>query len=712
MNLRLVFLLSILSGVFLPQASYTQTDSIPLVEIDHFFERIGMNPILEVFEDSSGQSQFDVEWLEQQTYIPRDSLEYPRDFGHKLWARFRMVHHLEEAAEFVLYTYTGDRIFLHIGHQGDWQKLESGYYSAPSDRTLSVGEPHSFVFKLVPGKEYMFYLEVYEEKGTGSYMGGSLYPYSYWAAYFYKTNFNPAMLLSFFFGVVTIVMLYNLIVYISIRERSYLYYCLYLLFLLVAGYMEMMAPMFPTFAIPQYTLSTLISDGGLNMLSFFYLLFGRYFINSWELTPKWDKVLQGLMGLRLLTLVYLTVMLTTGESENTVMSIVIGQFGLELAVLLPYFVVLLRTGSRVARFFIAGSVFVFGLGFFTLLIERFADNPMGRDSLTYLIGSFLMEILVFSVGLGYKIRKQQRDKLDAEQALNQELSKVNSAFGRFVPHEFIQSLGHNSVLDVKLGDQVEKEVTVLFSDIRGYTTLSEQMSPEENFRFLNAYLGRMGPLIQEHGGFVNQYYGDGIMALFLKEPAEALYAAADMLKELQPYNAEREAKGRMPIQLGIGLHTGSLMMGIIGDQLRMEAGVVSDTVNTASRMEGLTKFFGVKLLLSESCYKKLGQEARAMVRPLGRVLVKGRKTPIAIFDCFAGDPEPVRKAKLRTQAGMTEGLEAYLAGDFAQSQAQLEAVISLFPGDKAAQFYLSQSKKYLTEGTPENWAGVEIMAFK
>ena len=140
----------------------------------------------------------------------------------------------------------------------------------------------------------------------------------------------------------------------------------------------------------------------------------------------------------------------------------------------------------------------------------------------FLLPALTLEILVFSLGLGYKIRRQQRDKPVAERSLNQELTKINTAFGRFVPHEFIQSLGHESVIQVKLGDQVEKTVTVLFSDIRDYTSLAEDMSPAENFRFLNGYLGRMGPIIQQHGGFVNQYYGDGIMALFLNEAEDAL----------------------------------------------------------------------------------------------------------------------------------------------------------------------------------------------
>ena len=121
--------------------------------------------------------------------------------------------------------------------------------------------------------------------------------------------------------------------------------------------------------------------------------------------------------------------------------------------------------------------------------------------------AIVIEILIFSLGLGYRIRMEQAHRLENQQKLNQQLKRSNRAFGRFVPYEFLRSLGHTSVLEVELGDQVEKEVSILFADIRKYTSLSEQMSPKENFNFLNAYLGRMGPIIKDRGGFVNQFLG-------------------------------------------------------------------------------------------------------------------------------------------------------------------------------------------------------------
>ncbi|MEM6263643.1 MAG: adenylate/guanylate cyclase domain-containing protein [Bacteroidota bacterium] len=686
------------------------SDSIPLVEIEHLFEEIPMAAYLQVHEDTTGLTTWNPEQIAALPYAPRDSLTYPRSSTSKLWARFRIQHQLPDSQEFVLYTTWADHLILHIWDGTAWTQQESGHYSDPKARTIKVGQPRSFLFNLAPNQEYTFYLEVYQEEEEGVLLKASLYPYSYWAAYFYTSNFNEGLLMSFFMGVFVILFCYNLIVFLSIRERTYLYYALYLMVVVVAIYEEQMSQIFPVFTPANPLAQKALSFGAFATISFAYLLFGRSFVNSRELTPRWDKVLLILMGIRLVLLVSILTEIFISQFYVKWGTIVIALYGLEFLVLLPYFVVLLRTGSIVARFFVAGSMLVFGIAFMAPVLNKFFSVQF--DSFSIVLIPLLLEVLVFSLGLGYKMRRQQQEKLDAEQALNRELSRVNTAFGRFVPHEFIQSLGYNSVLDVQLGDQVEKEVTVLFSDIRGYTGLSEQMSPAENFRFLNAYLGRMGPIIQEHGGFVNQYYGDGIMALFLGDSQQGVSAAADMLHALAQYNSERQAKGRLPIQLGIGLHTGPLMMGIIGDQLRMEAGVVSDTVNTASRMEGLTKIFGVEMLLSESCYQGLSPEQQMYTRPLGRVLVKGRTTPLAIYEAFMGSPNELKVQKQGSLSAYQAGLEAYFGGNLTLAQTHLNQALSIYPDDRAAQYYLDRTHAFLQDGLPDDWAGVEVMAFK
>jgi adenylate cyclase len=126
--------------------------------------------------------------------------------------------------------------------------------------------------------------------------------------------------------------------------------------------------------------------------------------------------------------------------------------------------------------------------------------------------------------------------------LSGELLLTNQAYTRFVPKEFLNFLGKESIIDIKLGDQVQKEMTVLFSDIRSFTTLSEQMTPEENFNFINSYLKRMNPIIEKNKGFIDKYIGDAIMALFARSPVDAIQAAIEMQKAILLYNQDRVEK--------------------------------------------------------------------------------------------------------------------------------------------------------------------------
>ena len=235
---------------------------------------------------------------------------------------------------------------------------------------------------------------------------------------------------------------------------------------------------------------------------------------------------------------------------------------------------------------------------------------------------------------------------------------------RLVPHEYIKALGHDQISEVKLGDQVEKEVTVFFSDIRSYTSISEQMTPRENFNFLNSYFGRVGPLIKKHQGFVNQYYGDGIMSLFLQHPEDGISAAIAIHIALRQYNQERVSKSRIPGKIGIGGHCGPLMLGVIGEVLRMEANVVADTVNIASRMEGLTKYYGASIITSEPTLKKIQHPDKFHYRYLGKVQVKGRKEPIGVYDFFDGDQPAIIQRKLDSLGAFRDGMQAYYEKSF------------------------------------------------
>lgn len=319
----------------------------------------------------------------------------------------------------------------------------------------------------------------------------------------------------------------------------------------------------------------------------------------------------------------------------------------------------------------------------------------------------------FSAGASdYLPKPFRKDELLSRIRTHLNLHHINKATGRFVPYEFLRTIGRNSITEARVGDHKEQEVTVSFSDIRGYTPLAESMSPEDNFRFVNSYVRRMGPIIKNYRGFVNQYLGDAIMAVFQESPSDALRAAVDMHTTLREYNENRAAKGRVPVRIGIGLHTGPLIMGIIGDEHRTEPATISDAVNTAARLEGLTKYFGASILLSEHSLKKMEKPAPHRFRYLGKVQVKGKMEALGVYECYDGDPPPTAEKKEQTAALFELGFGHYLAREFRDAGRLFGEILAKNPEDRVAGYFLKKSEMLAEKGAPKGWTGVEAMEQK
>lgn len=293
-----------------------------------------------------------------------------------------------------------------------------------------------------------------------------------------------------------------------------------------------------------------------------------------------------------------------------------------------------------------------------------------------------------------------------------ELQLINEASRKFVPHDFIRLLGRESIKDIRLGDQFQKDVTVMFIDIRGYTTFSERMTPQENFTFLNNYIKRVGAVISDHGGIIMSFFGDGILALFLEDRAQALRGAVAIQERIKVYNQKRQQQARQPIKIGIGMHYGSLIMGILGDEHRQEANLVSDTVNTAARMEGLTKYYGASIIASESVLQDIPVSEELAHRSLGKVQVKGKKRALEIFDIFQSDQISILKKKQSTLETFQGGLTKYNERCFEAATAAFAQVLSVHPEDRPAQLYLNNAIKYHSSGVGTDWEGVEVMEIK
>ncbi len=292
------------------------------------------------------------------------------------------------------------------------------------------------------------------------------------------------------------------------------------------------------------------------------------------------------------------------------------------------------------------------------------------------------------------------------------LSKINVAYGRFVPREFLKFLKKESIIELKLGDQIEKEMTVLFSDIRSFTELSELMTPQENFNFLNSYLQRTSPLIRQNNGFIDKYIGDSIMALFPETAEDGIQAAIAMKKAIVEYNVHRKKSGFKPIAIGIGLHTGKLILGTVGEEKRMENTVISDAVNLASRLEGLSKFYGVSIIISEKTLLNLPNSNKYNYRFLGRIRVKGKKEVISVFEIFDGDLTEIFDLKVQTLPDFKQGTTYYLANDFSKAKQSFNSVLEINDQDKATHFYLKRCEHFQQYGLPADLNRIEYFDSK
>lgn len=291
-------------------------------------------------------------------------------------------------------------------------------------------------------------------------------------------------------------------------------------------------------------------------------------------------------------------------------------------------------------------------------------------------------------------------------------NKLTTTYGKFFPSEFVSLLKKSNITELKLGDNIRKEMTILFSDIRAFTTLSETMKPEQNFKFINSYLNKMGPIIRKNKGYIDKYIGDSIMALFPNTVENALSAAIESHEKVKIYNRLRMQQGYKPIKVGIGIHFGELMLGVIGEESRMQATVISDNVNLASRIEGLTKVYNAGIIISENVLQKIKKKENYLYRFLGNVLVKGKTKSVYIFELFSGDREEVIEMKIKTKSDFEKGIYLFQEEQFSSALSLFQNVIKINPYDKAAVIFLSRCEKMIKYGIPPDWDSVEIMRKK
>lgn len=349
------------------------------------------------------------------------------------------------------------------------------------------------------------------------------------------------------------------------------------------------------------------------------------------------------------------------------------------------------------------GLILFGLLFSFDIVNNAFNLDIVQDYLSP-YGTFLLIIAIFII-LEARFSKASKG---LEQSLKS-LRKLNKSYNRFIPVEFFDFLDKKEITDVQLGNNIECEFTIMVTDIHHFTTLSEKMTPVENFDFVNSYFDRIVPSIKGNNGFIAKYMGDGIMALFPGSSHDAVKCALDIHNILYVYNNSRKARNREGINTGIGIHRGIARLGIIGSQSRMQGDIISDAANMAARIEGLTRIYGAHTVISDSAYEELNQnfpDNGYIFRPLDRVIMKGKKQSITIYELLPKNTDGSSNLKIETLSNYNLATRAYLKGDFTICADIMQEIIKINPDDLTVQRYIDNSIYYAINGTPIDWKGV------
>jgi class 3 adenylate cyclase/HAMP domain-containing protein len=340
--------------------------------------------------------------------------------------------------------------------------------------------------------------------------------------------------------------------------------------------------------------------------------------------------------------------------------------------------------------------FVIVAGVVSLLLANRISKPI--SSLTRSVGQIAggnleinidkdkssKELLNLSSGI-LKMKDSIREKIN-------DIETINTSYERFVPKEFLTLLKKDTIIDVNIGDSTSLKMGVLFSDMRNFTGMSEKMSPEENFNFLNRYLEFMTPAIKKHNGFIDKYIGDAVMALFPTSAEDAVLAAVEMNKQLAIYNSEEPVSGQDPVNMGIGIHIGQLVLGTIGRETRMETTVISDTVNASARLESLNKTYKTNVLISGAVRDELSPNIQRSCRLIDRTQVKGKVEFLDVYEVYLTDDAAVAEAKSKSKKVLTSIVDSYYRGEIKIAKKKLGGLEDETKKDTVISFWKNRLK--------------------
>jgi len=354
---------------------------------------------------------------------------------------------------------------------------------------------------------------------------------------------------------------------------------------------------------------------------------------------------------------------------------------------------MLAGGKPVVSLSVTDSENIKHIAFFKRLSNGWYIGSMTPYNVFYR-DTYIMALILALVGfalmfiLSLLILRQHRRIENYTDAVMQ----LNEASRHFVPTQFVKIIGVENITSLKLGDSVQSVITVMFFDIRFFSVHSQMMSTNETFDFVNKVFGIAGTIIKKNNGFVDKYMGDAAMVLF-ERSVDAVRAGIEIYRTVILNETTRVTNGMDGINIGIGAHTGNVMMGVIGDTDHYASTVISKHVNTASRIEGLTKQVKAGMLISaDLLYEIPDSERNFAFRYLGMVNPALSRETIGIFEILDVLPDDIRKRRLETRELFESAVRNFLTEEYQIAAARFMEVMDLDPTDECAKLFYEEAK--------------------
>ncbi len=347
----------------------------------------------------------------------------------------------------------------------------------------------------------------------------------------------------------------------------------------------------------------------------------------------------------------------------------------------------------------------FGVGLFFWFLGGLHDGLLSIGVLTLFdekilgFASFWLSIfLTITIALHYR-------------SLDRAVRETRDVFERFVPPAYLRRIAAKGLQSIRLGEADQQDVTVLCCDIRGFTPLSERMEPSELISFVNQLLERFTKVVTRHRGIIDKYIGDAVLCIF-EEPDSATRAVEcglDMLAAVRSFNEEKGQLVKPTVRIGVGLHTGPVILGTIGSSERMDSTVLGFTVNMAKHLEDLTKHFGVNMLISDQVLNHVSPGQEFHCRELGEILMKDSLAPMSIFEVYDQDTAESKHLKDSTRPMMAEGIKLFKEGRLEAALSKLQEAQNISSEDLPLRHLINSVKNAMEHGQLKKGASLVIV---